>query len=213
MNEELLRFNKKQKYLIFDFETCNLNLASPQNKPWQLGFLVIENDQVKESCDYWLKWDDLQMSEGARRITGWTEKTYQSKAVDPVKPLEHFERYLYDDSYLKVGHNILGFDVYIHNIYRKLCGKQADYSYINNCIDTLCLAKGIKKNIKFQHRDNFIAWQYKLNSFFERKLRASLTQCCKDYQIDFDPKKLHDALYDIEKNYEVFKKMIWEIEI
>jgi len=24
---------------------------------------------------------------------------------------------------------------------------------------------------------------------------------------------LHDALYDIQKNYEVFKKMIWSIKI
>jgi DNA polymerase III alpha subunit (gram-positive type) len=213
MNEELLRFNKKQKYLVFDFETCNLNLASPQNKPWQLAFLVIENDRVKERCDYWIKWNDLKMSDGARRVTGWTEKAYNSKAVDPIAPLKHFERYLYDDSYIKVGHNILGFDVYIHNIYRRLCGKKADYSYIPYCIDTLCLAKGIKKNIKFQRGDNFTAWQYKLNGFFERKLRASLTQCCKDYQIDFDPKKLHNALYDIEKNYAVFQKMIWEIEV
>ena len=31
--------------------------------------------------------------------------------------------------------------------------------------------------------------------------------------IQFDAKKLHDALYDIEKNYEVFKKLIWNIEI
>ena len=33
------------------------------------------------------------------------------------------------------------------------------------------------------------------------------------YDIDFDPKKLHDALYDIEKNFEIFLKQIWELEI
>ena len=213
MNEEFLRFNKKQNYLVFDFETCNLNLASNKNKPWQLGFMAIEEGKIKEKCDYWIKWPNLEMSEGARRITGWTEKAYKAKGVDPIAPLDHFEKYLYDPSYLKVGHNILGFDVYIHNIYRQLCNRRPDYSYIPHCIDTLCLAKGIKKNIKFQQGDHLLAWQYKLNNFFERGLRASLTQCCKDYQIDFDPKKLHDALYDIEKNYEVFQKMIWEIDI
>ena len=31
MKEELLRFNKKQKYIIFDYETCNLNLISTKN--------------------------------------------------------------------------------------------------------------------------------------------------------------------------------------
>ena len=24
---------------------------------------------------------------------------------------------------------------------------------------------------------------------------------------------LHDAMYDIEQNYEVFKKMIWEVDV
>ena len=44
---ELLRFNKAQKYMIFDFETCSLNLGSLENKPWQLAFLIIENDKIK----------------------------------------------------------------------------------------------------------------------------------------------------------------------
>jgi hypothetical protein len=35
----------------------------------------------------------------------------------------------------------------------------------------------------------------------------------ENYDIDFDPKKLHDALYDIEKNFEIFLKQIWELEI
>ena len=213
MHEELLRFKKSQKYLVFDFETCNLNLASKSNKPWQLAFLAIENEKVVEKCDYWIKWDNFQISEAARRITGWTPAAYKKKAVDPSGPLAHFEKYLYDPSYIKLGHNILGFDVYIHNIYRQLCGLESDYSYMPQCLDTLCLTKAIKKNIKYNEGENLLAWQYKLNNLIERNLRASLTQCCKDYDIPFDPKKLHDALYDILKNYEVFKKMLWEVEI
>ena len=40
----------------------------------------------------------------------------------------------------------------------------------------------------------------------ERGLSCNLKQCCKDFDVDFDEKKLHDALYDIRVNYEVFKK-------
>ena len=54
MNEDLLRFKKNQKYIFFDFETCSLNLGSLSNKPWQLGFIVIENDKIVEKCDYWI---------------------------------------------------------------------------------------------------------------------------------------------------------------
>ena len=127
--------------------------------------------------------------------------------------LEHFEKYLYDDDYLKVGHNILGFDIYVHNIYRKLLGLPTDYSYLNRCIDTLCLAKAIYKEIDINDSDDILAWQFKLNSFFERGMKLNLAACCKTYDVDFDPTKLHDALYDIKKNYEVFRKMIWNVKI
>ena len=49
--EDLLRFKKNQKYMVFDFETCNLNLVSEENKPWQLAFLIYEGDKLIESND------------------------------------------------------------------------------------------------------------------------------------------------------------------
>ena len=91
-------------------------------------------------------------------------------------------------------------------------GLPTDYSYIDRCLDTVCLARAVKKEIPFNN-GNLLGWQYKLNSFRERGLRVSLQQCCKDYSIDFDPKLLHDALYDIKKNHEVFEKLIWQVNI
>jgi len=212
MNDELLRFRNNLDLLIFDYETCNLNLGLTDNKPWQLAFIVIEGGTVKEKCDYRLKWDDLSVSPEAAKITGFNQEKHDKLAVDPKKALDHFEKYLYNDKFIKVGHNILGFDVYIHSLHRTLLKLSPDYSYINNCIDTACLAKSIKKEIPFKNGDR-LGWQYKLNGIIERGLRVNLQQCCKDYSIDFDPKLLHDALYDIEKNYEVFKKMIWQVNI
>jgi len=213
LKEDLLRFKNNQKYLFFDYETCHLNLTSKENKPWQLAFLLMQGNEVLEKADYWLKWKDLKVSEGAARVTGWTKTKYDKRASDPKEALEHFESYLYDDNVIPVGHNILGFDVYIHNIHRKLLNKKTDYSYINRCLDTACIAKAIKKEIKLSAKENRLAWQYRLTNLIERKLKVNLTQCCKDYDLKFDPKKLHDALYDIKMNAEVFNKMIWNIEI
>jgi DNA polymerase III alpha subunit (gram-positive type) len=213
MKDTLLRFNKKQKYVFFDYETCNLNLASTKNKPWQLAFIVVQNNKILDKADYVLAWDDLQVSPDAARITGFSMAKYNRKKSCPVKALNHFEKYLYDEEILKVGHNLLGFDVYIHNIHRKLVGKRADYTYINGVIDTLCLAKSIKKGIKSPKDSDRLSWQYRLLNHKEKGLKASLTQCCKDYSIPFDPSKLHDALYDIQKNQEVFQKMLWEVEV
>lgn len=211
--EDLLRFKNKQKYMVFDFETCNLNLVSEHNKPWQLAFLIYHGDKLIESNDYHIHWEDLRMSEGARKVTGFNDKKYKSLAKPAEEVLNHFEKYLYDDSYIKLGHNILGFDIYIHNTFRKLLGKKTDYSYLNSSIDTLSLAKAIHKEIEFNEDDQFLSWQFKLNSVYERGMRLNLGACCKTYEVDFDPAKLHDALYDIKKNYEVFRKMLWKIKI
>ena len=150
MTEDLLRFKRNQKYVFFDFETCNLNLGSLDNKPWQLGFIIINNGEIVEKHDFWLHWDDLKMSPTAAKMTGWTESKYKKLAVDPKDPLDLFEKYLYDESYINVGHNILGFDVYIHGTYRRCLGMNPDYSYIDRSIDTVCLAKAIKNDIKLR---------------------------------------------------------------
>ena len=80
-------------------------------------------------------------------------------------------------------------------------------------IDTLSIAKAIKKQIKISKGESLLAWQYRLNHLIERGLSCNLKQCCKDFDVPFDASKLHDALYDIRVNYEVFKKMIWEVEL
>jgi len=90
MRENLLRFRKKQKYIVFDFETCNLNLASTNNKPWQLAFNIYDSDRLLESKDYFIEWDDLNLSEGARRVTGFNSKLYKQKAQDPNLILDAF---------------------------------------------------------------------------------------------------------------------------
>ena len=212
MNNKLLRFNKKKKYVVFDYETCGLNLASLENKPWQLAFLVIKDNKVVEKNDYYLKWDHLPISADAKRITGFKKSVYNKRATDPLKALNHLEKYFYDEDFYIVGHNIIGFDVYIHNIHRKLCGKKSDYSYMNRTVDTNCLARAKKEGIELNDAE-FLAWQYKLQNYRKKGLKTSLKQLCKDFGIEFQEGQLHDALYDIFKNYEVFKALLWDMEV
>ena len=213
MKEALLRFNHKQKYILFDFETCSLNLGSFDNKPWQLSFLLAQGKKIIEKKDFYIKWNDLRVSDAARRITRFNDKKYKKLAVDPLQVLKEFEGYLYDTNYKVVGHNILGFDVYIHGIFRRLCGLKPDYSYISRCIDTNCIGRAIKNQIKLDSQEVFANWQYKLLHHRIRGVSTTLKQLCKDYELDFDEKKLHDALYDIEVNFEVFNRQLWDIEI
>lgn len=213
MNSDFLRFKKDQKYIVFDFETCNLNLASPDNKPWQLAFILAKGNKIIDKFDYYIKWDDLNISKDAEKITGFSRSIYNKKSVDAQKVLDHFEEFLYNEEYINLGHNIFGFDIYIHNIFRKLLGRDTDYSYLERSIDTLSIAKAIEKSIPYNKFEPLSVFQFKLNSFRERGMSLNLGACCKKYDVDFDPSKLHDALYDITKNFEVYNKMIWNIEI
>jgi len=63
MQDNLLRFQKKQKYVIFDTETESLNLVN--SRPWQLSWTIAEGDKIIKNEDRFIYWDDLKMSDGA----------------------------------------------------------------------------------------------------------------------------------------------------
>ena len=73
----MLKDDKKQKYICFDFETCNLNLLSPDNKPWQLSYIITEGYKTVKEKDCHIKWPDLKRSEEARKITRFDDEKYK----------------------------------------------------------------------------------------------------------------------------------------
>ena len=191
MNESLLRFDRKQKYLVFDTETEGLNLID--SRPWQVAWIVTQGDKVLEEHDVYVKWRDLNVSKDAARVTGFSKEDYERKAVKCSDAMKLFASYLYNPEYKIVGHNLLNFDVYIVNVWRKLLKLTSDYSFVD--------------------QDNFLAWQYKMVNYVERGLRTSQATLLKRYDIPHDPKRLHDALYDITMNYKIFRKQLYEIEL
>jgi len=210
MHESLLRFNKKQRYIVFDTETEGLNLVT--SRPWQVAWLVVEGDKIVSRNDKFIQWPDLNVSEGAVKVTGFSRKEYKKKAESPSQVWGEFSAQLYNENNLIIGHNLLGFDVYMVNVWHKLMGMQADYSYLQRVIDTNSLAKAITKQIPVD-KDNFLPWQYRLINHKERGLKTSQAALLKKYNINHDPNRLHDALYDIEMNFKVFRKQLFELEI
>lgn len=210
MTNSLLRFKKNQKYIVFDFETEGLNLR--YSRPWQLGFIEVEGKSIKNEYDIYIGFDDLSVSADAARITGFSEHTYHKKKKDKLKVLEFFDKFLYNPDYLVIGHNILGYDVYIHNILRKACGKPTDYSYLNRVVDTNCLSKAYKMGLK-RVDGNLTLWQYKLNNYIKKGLKTSQITMLKEFSIPFEADRLHDAVYDVKMTLDLFHKLIWNIEV
>jgi DNA polymerase III epsilon subunit-like protein len=174
--------------------------------------MVVEGDSVIEKNDLFIEWPDLEVSEGAAKITGFTEKEYNKRCEPPKQVWDKFSKELYNPENLIIGQNLLGFDVYMVNIWRRLMNLSADYSFIPRILDTKALATAIAKEMPVV-KDDFIGWQYRLLNYRERGLKTSQATLLKKYNIDHDPKRLHDALYDIEMNFKVFRKQLFDLEI
>ena len=225
MNENLLRFAnpKKIKFLVYDFETCGLNLGSLDNKCWQASFLIADTKDIKKEFDLFPFWKNLKMGAEAARITRFNFDNYKSKSCDAQKALDEFEQYLYDPNVISVGQNSLRFDTMIHNIWRSNLGKKSDYSYLDRHIDTSCVAKGYKMDNSFSGErildgekvgsKDFLSWQFRLANHRDRKIKSNLKVLCGDFGIDYDPSKHHDALWDVRMTYEILKRLYWNMEI
>jgi DNA polymerase III epsilon subunit-like protein len=210
MQSNLLRFNKKQKYIVFDTETESLALALA--RPWQLSWLVYENNKITKNENHLLYWKDLNVSADAARITRFDYNNWKEKAKDPKEVLEHFESYLYNPEYLIVGANLFGYDVYVINTLRRLLGLKSDFSYIDRVLDIQCIQKGIYMGLKTVPK-NLTAWQYQMYHYVKKGVKTSVKHLAALYDIPYDENRAHDAEYDNWLCIEIFKKQILTIEI
>tara|TARA_R100001163_G_scaffold65538_1_gene63152 strand:- start:2911 stop:3576 length:666 start_codon:yes stop_codon:yes gene_type:complete len=220
MDEHLIRFQKK-KFLFLDFETFNLALHDSVNLPWQVATILIEtvqdeygnirNDEISRD-DIYLKWDsDLKIGEGARRITGYTETKFRQKCIPEEEGFKTIYKQVEECDYL-VGHNVLGFDIFLlRNWYRKH-GKKYDH-LPHKVIDTLSIARSI--NLEYSYKSNemsLLDFQMKMLSIRKKGMKTSLGALGKSNNIEHDYAKLHDALVDLELNLKVWDKLKLQID-
>jgi DNA polymerase III epsilon subunit-like protein len=210
MQNNLLRFNFRQKYIIMDFETEGLSLAL--TKPWQLSWLVYEDNKIVKNEDHFLYWKDLNISADAARITRFDYNLWKEKAKDPATILKEFESYIYNPDYLIVGANLFGFDLYVHNTMRRYLSLKSDFSYIDRVLDIQCIQKGIYMGLKSVPEDR-TAWQYQMNNYVKKGIKTSVKHLCGLYGIPYDENKAHDARQDNIYCLEIFKKQILTIDI
>ena len=208
--DELLRFNFNQKYLVIDCETEGLNLIN--SRPWQVSWFTAKGKFIEKKNDRFLEWPNLKVSEGAARITGFDLNKHKRVQEDPKKVLDDLWPIISNPEYIVIGQNLLGFDVYVLNTLRKKCGLESDYSYIPRVIDTRSLAMAIGTGHKELARGDIFS-QYRFLNHRDKKIKASQGSLLKQYNIDHDPSRLHDGLYDIEMTFKIFWQQIQEIAI
>lgn len=214
MENNLLRFDSEQKYLIFDTETCNTNLLI-SNYPWQIGFLIVNSSKILEKHNYYIFWDDIlnKISEGAKKHTRFDYETYKRYARPQKEILDIFESYLYNDEYIKLGHNIYHFDIFVHNQWRRENKLASNYSYLPNTLDTDAIARAWKLGIKEIKRKDWVQSMFKFGSYAQKGMRTNLTSLGKEFGIDVDYDNLHDALNDVSLNLLVWDQLKYKINI
>jgi DNA polymerase III epsilon subunit-like protein len=216
IGSQLLRYQRDQKYNILDTETSGLNTC--YSLPFQVSFLIITLDKDLEFHDYFIHWDNLRMSAGAKAITKFDEVSYREKARPAKEILDIVESYIFDPQYKIACHNFLGYDSMILAAWRRALGMKPIYDYLYQpfkVYDTVALSKMYKKGIKpdISTSNNWLAHQYRVLDYVERGLKTSLSTMTKELNIETDVSRLHTADYDIKLNADVFRKLVKTIEV
>lgn len=202
------KFNlQKFKYFCSaDVETTGLNLQS--SKPWQIAWINFDHKgNVLEQQDRYIWWDDLDISEDAKRVTHFDYNKYKKLAESPLDVWKDFSKTYLDEYCGLVLHNGLGFDKFIIRVWTNLLGIKLPYQDSTpRYIDTHLISKGIKLNM-VPDKDNFLEWQYKVGSI-RAKVKTNLKAMCLENNIEFDESRAHEASYDATQTKNLFLKYI-----
>jgi DNA polymerase III epsilon subunit-like protein len=216
MDGDLLRYNKNVTYSFLDCETLNLNLNFAFNRPWQIAVINCKGGEIVQKKDVRIDWSKvapkLKIGIEAARVTHFDPVHHASLAVSPEEGFTMFWDDLKKTDYI-IMHNGLRFDLYLLRGYAEYMG--VDWKFIvNKIIDTKSIAQGIKLGIPYSPKQgNFLEYQYRMSNSFVRGIKTSLITLAKEYGIQFEEEKLHDALYDLEINKLVWDKLKYQIEL
>ena len=111
-----------------------------------------------------------------------------------------------------VGHNVLGFDIYLlRNWYKK---HNKDYSNLPyKVLDTFALAKSIALDHNYKSSEcDMLDFQIKMINIRKKGIRTSLGALGRAHNLHHDEAKLHDALADLELNIKVWDKLKYQID-
>ena len=216
MDEFLLRYNKKVKYIILDTETFSLNLSFKFNRPWQIATLKVLGDKIVEKKDIHIDWSkvapNLKIGSQAALITHYNESKEKSISIQPEEAFNLFWNDLIECQHL-IMHNGLNFDIYLLRGYAEYMGVPWKF-LVDKMIDTNAIAKGIKLGIPYTpEQGNFIEYQYRMSRVVKKGLKSSIKTLCTEFGFEYDENAAHDGLYDVYKNKEIWDKLKFSIEI
>lgn len=209
IGSELLRFSDR-KIAFMDLETQRLNIQQ-DNLPFQCSIIIMQRGKVLGSHDHYIKWPGYKMGKDAAAITRF-QQHWVDNGDDPEYVLEIWEQYARDPEYLLGGHNYIGFDCPVWQLWRRALGRKPDWSSLDRTLDTHLLARAFKMGWK-PDRENLLAWFHKVSDAHQKGVKTGLSLMAKELDIPFEEGRLHDGLYDLGLNAQVLWKLANLMEI
>lgn len=208
----LHRFRDSACYCGADFEGEGLNLH--YSRPWQVAYCIADNKRVKSTHEAFIRWDDINVSPDAARLTRFDLNRYRQLARPAKEVLDEYDQVVYDHSTEVVWMNGLFYDFYIHMTWRRLCGRPYDDSYVIRSLDLKGLTQAKKKGWvpDVSSPEAFLAWQYRATAYREKGLKSRLEVVGPEEGIIHDYTSLHDATSDISLMMKVFWKRLMQVE-
>jgi len=207
MDNDFFKKSNGKKLVFMDLETFNVNLNFYNNRPWQVGMIRVVENKIQDRFDEMVKWDcGLKISDEAARITRFDQKKFNKLAKPESEIFPTVYEWLDDCDYI-VGHDILGFDMYLIREWCKIYDKPYDHLF-EKSVDTLAIGRGIRSEYYFKkEEEDFFDYQYRLLSYRSKGIRTSLSELGKYYNINHNYETLHDAINDLELNLKVWNKL------
>lgn len=220
IGSELLRYRlDTQKVCVIDTETEGLALA--YSRPWQVSYGIGTLRSLEAVSVRHVNWPGLDVSPEAAQVTRFNMADHLRIAEEPSTVVSDLDTYLFNPDYLIIWQNGLGFDAYILDILRQATGRAQDWSYMPRTLDTMCLSKAYRLSVA--PSGDRLSWQYKLlhERLSKKKVEGdpkrgggvNLGAMCKQFNIEYDPMRAHDASYDVSRTHLLLGQLIWQIEI
>ena len=208
---ERLSYNNKQKFFVADTETEGLSLFL--HRPWEVAFTVHQGKNILESKALYPFFDDLKVGKMAAQITGFSMEKYLDLATPKEDVWEEVSSYLYSPEYLVVGHNFLGYDIFLLRTLARSCGDWRGWNgYIEKVIDTLCLSRMLHRGTR-PDLNNMLGSQMKEIGRPPRgEKKSNLSAMCKELGIEVDATKTHQGSYDTFLTFQVLNQLIYKLD-
>lgn len=206
-----LSHNRSQHVAIADSETENLNLHLA--RPWEIAYALAKGNEIyKTRCLYpW--YPDLNVSPMAAKITGFKWEKYKDLAIPKEEVWEEIKSVIYDEKFLIVGHNFIGFDIFMIRRLALDCGDWCGWSYINRVIDTLCWSRMYHNGERPDPNNNLGSLVRQLGKPPRGSKKSTLSAMADVFKIPYEKEKLHSAEYDLTLNFQVFNKLVYALDI